>query len=235
MSVQLKNRRIVLTGVSRGVGLETARLLLAEGARVLGVARDAERLSRVDAELGKLGDYSSVVADVGAADAAQVIARVTAERFEALDVLVNNAAILLWSDGFTAEGTEPLERSMQVNVLGPHRLIQALLPMLERGNDPRIINVSSGAGRFDSVKGEGSMPSYRLTKYALNALTMLYATDLKNKIAVNSLDPGWLKTDMGGQQAPGEPIDGARRILALLGKSSDETGKFWYGDEEIRF
>lgn len=235
MSQSLKDRRVVLTGVSRGVGLETAKLLLVEGARVLGVARDPERVARVNEVLSALGDYSGVVADVGAHDAAEVVATAARERFGAVDVLVNNAAILHWSEGWRAEGTEPLERSMQINVLGPHRLIMALLPLLESGSDPRIINVSSGAGRFESLRSDRSMPSYRLTKYALNGMTMLFATELAGKIAVNSLDPGWLKTDMGGKNAPGEPIDGARRIVALLRKPASETGKFWYGEEEIKF
>jgi NAD(P)-dependent dehydrogenase (short-subunit alcohol dehydrogenase family) len=221
--------------VSRGVGFETAKLLLAEGVRVLGVARDPERVARVNELLAPLGDYSGVVADVGVHDAAELVSKAARERFGALDVLVNNAAILHWSEGWRAEGIEPLERSLQINVLGPHRLILSLLPLLEKGDDPRIVNVSSGAGRFDSLRSDRDMPSYRLSKYALNGMTMLLATELAGKIAVNSLDPGWLKTDMGGKNAPGEPIDGAHRILAVLRKPGTETGKFWYGDEEIKF
>lgn len=235
MPQSLKGRRVVLTGVSRGVGLETAKLLLAEGARVLGAARDPERMTRVSEALAPLGDYSGVVADMASPDAAAVIAAAVRDRFDAVDVLINNAAILHWSEGWRVEGTEPLERSMRINVLGPHALILALLPLLEKGKEPRIVNVSSGAGRYDSLRSDRDMPSYRLTKYALNGMTMLLAGELAGKIAVNSLDPGWLKTDMGGPKAPGEPVDGGRRILALLNKPFSETGKFWYGDEEIKF
>ena len=79
------------------------------------------------------------------------------------------------------------------------------------------------------------MPAYRLSKYALNGLTMLYAGDLTGKVAVNALDPGWLKTDMGGSKAPGEPIDGARRMLELATKPFEFSGKFCYGAESIDF
>ena len=79
------------------------------------------------------------------------------------------------------------------------------------------------------------MPAYRISKYALNGLTMTMAKNLEGKIAVNSLDPGWLKTDLGGPNAPGEPVDGGRRVLELLEKPVDVTGRFWYGEQEISF
>ncbi len=123
---------------------------------------------------------------------------------------------------------------MQVNLFGPQRLIQELLPWLKKGREPRIINVSSGAGKFEVLKSpEGA--SYKLSKYALNGMTLLYAADLQGQVAVNSVDPGWLKTDLGGPQAPGEPIDGAQRLLQLACKPFSETGKFWYGEEETAF
>ena len=89
-----------------------------------------------------------------------------------------------------------------------------------------------GGGHWDVTDG---MASYRLSKYALNGLTLLYARQLAGKIAVNSLDPGWLKTDMGGKDAPGEAIDGGKRILELLKKPGTETGKFWYGAQQIEY
>ena len=111
----------------------------------------------------------------------------------------------------------------------------ALLPLLLSGNEPRVINVSSGAGKLDVIKSDGSMPSYRLTKFALNGMTMLHAADLAGKVAVNALDPGWLKTDLGGPNAPGEPPDGARRTLELALKPFSVTGGFFYGAEAIEF
>jgi len=97
------------------------------------------------------------------------------------------------------------------------------------------VNVSSDAGLRSVIEGDPTMPAYRLSKYALNGLTILYAKGLEGRVAVNSLSPGWLKTDLGGPEAPGEPRDGGVRILELLGKPFSETGKFWYGAEQIEF
>ena len=93
------------------------------------------------------------------------------------------------------------------NVLSAHWLSHALLPLLKLGHEPRIINVSSGAGKLDAVKEESNMPAYRLSKLALNGLTLSYAGDLKGQVAVNSLDPGWLKTDLGGAKNRERAID----------------------------
>ena len=79
------------------------------------------------------------------------------------------------------------------------------------------------------------MPSYRMSKYALNGLSVLWARELAGQVAVNSLDPGWLRTDMGGPEAPGEPVEGGRRVLAAAGLPFETTGKFLYGDKEIEF
>jgi NAD(P)-dependent dehydrogenase (short-subunit alcohol dehydrogenase family) len=101
--------------------------------------------------------------------------------------------------------------------------------------EPRIINVSSGAGTFKCLQESPDMPTYRLTKYALNGLTLLWAAELKGKVAVNSLDPGWLKTDLGGPNAPGEPGDGGERMLEIAGLPFGETGKFYHGNKEIQY
>jgi len=97
------------------------------------------------------------------------------------------------------------------------------------------VNVSSGSGTFSSLGGGPEGASYKLSKYALNGLTVLYAGMLRGTVAVNSLDPGWLKTDMGGPNAPGEVDEGAERLLALLRQPASETGKFWLGEYEMKF
>ena len=163
------------------------------------------------------------------------VAEAVQKRWGALDMLLNNAAIQEYNAGFHAEPLDALERNFTTNVLSAHWLIHALLPLLKQGKEPRIINVSSGAGKLDVVKAEPNMPAYRITKLALNGLTLAYAGDLKGQVAVNSLDPGWLKTDLGGPNAPGEPPDGAVRILELATKPFEVTGGFWYGAEPIEF
>jgi len=229
---RLEGRRVLLTGATRGVGRETVKLFSHEGAEIIGVARDARKLGGLSAEFpsfrGVVGDITDKSLAARAADTVQ-------KRWGKLDVLLNNAAILEYNQGFHAEPLDALERNLTTNLLSAHWLIHALLPLLKLGHEPRIINVSSGAGKLDVLKTDPTMPAYRLSKFALNGLTMLYASDLTGIVAVNSLDPGWLKTDMGGSQAPGEPVDGAVRLLELATKPFEVSGGFWYGAEEIQF
>lgn len=229
---RLLGRRIVLTGASRGIGREAVELFSAEGAEIIGVARDATRLEALSRQHPCFQPLAGDITDRGLG--ARLAAAVAA-RWGALDLLVNNAAIQEYSAGFHTEPLDALERNLTTNVLSAHWLIQALMPLLELGNEPRIVNVSSGAGKLDVVKTHPDMPAYRISKLALNGLTLSYAGDLRGKVAVNSLDPGWLKTDLGGPNAPGEPVDGALRLLELATKPFEVTGGFWYGAESIDF
>ncbi len=237
MSQSLLGRRIVITGASRGVGLETTRLFLTEGAEVLGVARVAARLESAARELDPEQRRLSVLAaDLEQREAPAQIARAVSERWGALDVLFNNAGVQI--DGAAnglSDGTEAvLERSMAVNLWAPYRLSMALLPLLANGREPRIVNVSSGAGNFESLRTP-KIASYRLSKWALNGLTLILAGELEGKVAVNAFDPGWVKTDLGGPNAPGRPTESARGALAIVTLPFTETGKFWKDGAEIAF
>jgi NAD(P)-dependent dehydrogenase (short-subunit alcohol dehydrogenase family) len=235
MAGRMHGRRVLMTGASRGIGFEASKLLLSEGAEVLGVARGAERLEAARRQLEPLGAFTCVAADLAERSATAAVAEAVRARWGALDALVNNAGIQHYNQGVLDEDPEILELEVRVNLLAPHHLIRALIPLLEKGREPRIVNVSSGAAQRAVVEADPTMPAYRISKYALNALTILYAQGLSGKVAVNSLDPGWLKTDLGGPNAPGEPVDGAVRILELLEKPFAETGKFWYGAQQIDF
>ncbi|MFO7178105.1 MAG: SDR family NAD(P)-dependent oxidoreductase [Pseudomonadota bacterium] len=233
----LAGRRILITGISRGVGFETARSFLAEGAELVGTASDPARLEAARRALDPEGRRLTVVAaDLTDPSAPEVIARAARERWGALDVLFNNAGVQL--DGSARgllDGTEAVfERSLDVNLRAPYRLCRACLPLLLEGREPRIVMVSSGAGNFESMRSPG-IASYRLSKWALNGLTMLLATELAGKVAVNAFDPGWVKTDLGGPNAPGTPVESARGALALVTLPFSETGKFWKDGSEIPF
>jgi len=229
---RLQGRRVLLTGASRGVGRETVELFSREGAEIIGVARDAARLQALAREYP---GFQGIEGDITDRNLGARLASVVSKRWGALDLLLNNAAIQEYNAGFHAEPLDALERNVQTNVLSAHWLIHALLPLLKQGREPRIINVSSGAGKLEALRAEPNMPAYRLSKLLLNGLTISYAGDLKGQVAVNSLDPGWLKTDLGGPNAPGEPADGALRMLELATKPFSVTGGFWYGAEQIDF
>lgn len=237
--MKLAGRRIVITGVSRGVGLMTTRLFLSEGAEILGIAKDRSRLAAVSAEFERSapGRFQALVLDVRETDQLDRVARAVEARWGALDVLINNAAILLNEGtprGFAEEDPEAIEQSLRVNLLAPHRLILGLLPLLRRGTEPRIVNLTSGAGTMEGIRLTG-IPSYRLSKWALNGLTIQYATQLRGEVAVNAFDPGWVKTDMGGPEAPGSPRESAEAALAVVTLPFSETGKIYKDGREISF
>jgi NAD(P)-dependent dehydrogenase (short-subunit alcohol dehydrogenase family) len=233
----LAGRRIVITGVSRGVGFETAKLFLKEGAEILGIARDPERLERARRELDPGdGRFTVLAADLGERDAPARIARSVEQRFEALDVLFSNAGVQIDGSvkGISGVPDATMEQAFDVNFWAPYRLARALLPALRRGREPRLVNVSSGAGNFESMRLL-DIPSYRISKWALNGLTMLLAAELRGAIAVNAFDPGWVKTDLGGSNAPGHPRESAVGALAIVTMPFSETGKFWKDGQEIPF
>jgi NAD(P)-dependent dehydrogenase (short-subunit alcohol dehydrogenase family) len=232
---ELAGRRVFLTGVSRGIGRATARLFLDEGADVLGVARDGTRLAAAREELAGRGRFDAFVLDLAAPDAPARVAERIAARWGALDVLVNNAAVM--TDGprtFEDEPAGTLERTLDVNLLAPFRITNALLPLLRQGREPRIVHVTSGAGTFAGL-GENGISSYRLSKWALNGLVRLQALHLAGQIAVNGLDPGWVKTDLGGPRAPGVPEDSARAALALLLEPFSTTGALFKDGARIDY
>jgi NAD(P)-dependent dehydrogenase (short-subunit alcohol dehydrogenase family) len=233
----LSGRRILITGVSRGVGLETARLFIAEGAELIGVARDAARLERARQELDPSGEHLTVVqAELTDETAPERLAAAVTERWGALDVLFNNAAVQLDGDtrGITTVEERVFHDALAINLVAPYRLCRALLPHLRRGRSPRLVNVSSGAGNLESMTLR-DIPTYRLSKWALNGLTLLLAGELKGEVSVNAFDPGWVKTDLGGPNAPGSPTESARGALALVTLPCEATGKFWKDGAEIPF
>src|SRR6266705_2353448 len=159
----LSGRRVLLTGASRGVGLEVVKLFAAEGAEIIGVARDAAKLKSLE---GQARGFQGLAGDITDPSLAAQVADAVESRWGALDILLNNAAIQAWNKGFHDEPVGALEKNFAVNVVAPHRFIHALLPFLKKGREPRVINVSSGAGTYSSLS-DPSMPAYRLSKYAL--------------------------------------------------------------------
>ncbi len=237
MNGKLAGRRIVLTGVSRGVGFATASLFLAEGAELIGVARDPERLAHAAKTLDASGQRLLPLAiDLGSPGFEASIVNAVQTRWGALDILWNNAAVMLDNDarGLFDEPPGTLERSLHLNVLSPFQLTVALLPMLERGREPRIVHVGSGAGTLAAMQDE-IIASYRLSKWTLNGMTMLMAAQLRGRVAVNAFDPGWVKTDLGGPNAPGTPEESARGALALATAPFEQTGQFWKDGQVIPY
>ncbi|MCD6015582.1 MAG: short-chain dehydrogenase [Solirubrobacterales bacterium] len=148
-----------------------------------------------------------------------------------LDVLVNNAGIYGEPTGAADYDLGEANEVIETNVFGPWRLIQASLPLLRRSDSPRIVNVSSGAGQLAEMGG--GRAAYRLSKAALNALTRTLAAD-EPQISVNSVCPGWVRTDMGGSSAPRSVEEGADTAVWLATMADDvPSGGFFRNREPI--
>jgi NAD(P)-dependent dehydrogenase (short-subunit alcohol dehydrogenase family) len=218
----------LITGANRGLGFEVARQLAEKAFHVFPAARDREAGEKAAAILQKNGaKVSFVELDVGDPKSIKRAAQEVAATVDHLDVLVNNAAILQDEHLAVLEvDAELMQRTLTVNTIGPLLVAQAFYPLLAKSDFGRIINVSSGSGALSEM-GTYS-PAYSISKTALNAVTVQLANAFKHKgIAVNSVCPGWVRTDMGGGYAPRSVEQGADTIVWLATEAPKSlTGKF---------
>ena len=210
----------VVTGANRGLGFETSRQLARLGIQVVFTSRDP---SKGKAAANKLLEEGLQVVyhplDVTSFESIEQLAQFVRQEFGRLDILVNNAGIL--PDPISSEAgsvfnakVETLRTAMETNVCGPLLLCQALIPLMKERNYGRVVNLSSGMGQLSHMNG--GYPAYRMSKASLNVLTRILADELKGtNILVNSLCPGWVKTDMGGPNAPLTPEQGVETIVWL--------------------
>jgi NAD(P)-dependent dehydrogenase (short-subunit alcohol dehydrogenase family) len=223
----------VVTGGNRGIGFETCRQLARKGMSVVLAARDEAR-GRVAADRLRQEGLEVEFAPLDVSDDTSVgnFAHRVEKDCGRVDVLVNNAGIMIDEEDGRGGGTpgvaqariETLRRTMEVNVYGALRVTQALLPLMPK--DARIVNVSSGMGQLSDMNG--GWPAYRISKTALNALTRILADELRGSgVRVNSICPGWVKTDMGGPGATRTPEEGADTIVWLATARDVPTGGFF--------
>jgi NAD(P)-dependent dehydrogenase (short-subunit alcohol dehydrogenase family) len=220
----------VVTGANRGIGHEVVRQLAADGYLAVLGSRDQGKGERAAAEI----EVDGVVArqlDVSDDDSVREAARWIEESLGRADVLVNNAAILYdTSNRATDVSLDVIREALETNLFGAWRMAQALLPTLLRSAHPRIVNVSSGGGSLSRMGG--GTPAYSVSKASLNALTRLLAGELRGRVLVNSVCPGWVATDMGGPG--GRPLDqGAAGVVwaATLPDDGPSGGFFRDGRE----
>ncbi|MFN2622088.1 MAG: SDR family oxidoreductase [Chthoniobacterales bacterium] len=223
----MRNQRTALvTGANKGIGFEVSRELARMGFRVFLGARNVTAGRAAVEKLSKDGDVVFVEIDIANLESIRRAAEEVARQSDHLDVLVNNAGILLDDDENALSITpEIFERTLRTNTLGPWLVAQAFGPLLKKSREPRIVNVSSGGGQLDGG-ADGWAPGYCVSKTALNGVTVQLAAALP-KFAVNSVCPGWVRTDMGGENANRSVAEGAATIVWLATDAPhDLTGKF---------
>ena len=220
--MSLEGRLALVTGGSRGIGLEICRIFLENGAKVLAVSRVQAKLSQAGAELPGL---RTLAADVSLAEDVDRVTEWARREWGRLDILVNNAGVFPGSaPDLTALPDDPLFFALRVNVGAAYLCTKRLLPLLLKSSDPRIVNVGSRSG----IITPRLQSAYGVSKAALHALTIATANELKGQVAVNALSPGWVKTDMA-PDAPGDPRSSAEATLSLVTRPRSVTGHLFHG------
>jgi NAD(P)-dependent dehydrogenase (short-subunit alcohol dehydrogenase family) len=217
----------IVTGANRGIGLEVVRQLAKLGFKVFLGSRE---FSKGQSAAATLQDkrVEPVQLDVVDPSSIERLRETIEQRYGKLDVLVNNAGALYDSwERVTNADLKTVREAFETNTLGPWRMAQAFIALLEKSAHARIVNVSSEIGALSSMSGE--TPAYSISKLALNGLTKMLASDLKRtNIIVNSVCPGWVATDMGGPNAPRNVREGAASVIWAVTLPDDgPTGGFF--------
>jgi NAD(P)-dependent dehydrogenase (short-subunit alcohol dehydrogenase family) len=234
-----EQRSALVTGANKGIGFEVARQLARKGFHVFLGARNSDAGVAAAQKLNKEGEKEEygenkrhgaitvLKIDVSKPDSIRRAAEEFSRKSDRLDTLVNNAGILLDDDKDVLTLTpEIFETTLGTNTLGALLVSQAFVPFLKKSDAPRIVNVSSGGGQL-ADGADGWAPAYCISKTALNDVTVQLAAALP-KFAINSVCPGWVRTDMGGANATRSVAEGASGIVWLAADApQNQTSKFF--------
>lgn len=221
---------ILITGANRGIGLALTRAYVARGERVMAACRQPERAEALQALAEEHGARLRVVAlDVGEVESIRGAVEVVREEAGQLDVLINNAALnpptqdqALETIDFTA-----MMDVLRVNTAAPLMVTQQFLPLLRKAQGAKVVNISSDMGSIGQTRSGGDY-AYSTSKAALNMVSRLLSFDLaRYGIIVAAVDPGWVRTDMGGQHAALAPEESAAGVIGVIdGLTARDSGTF---------
>lgn len=225
----------VVTGANRGIGAQVSRQLARQGIHVVVTARQLHQAQQlVDEIVSEGGSAEGFCLDVSSTQNAHALCEHLRQHHGRLDILVNNAGIALdqWMSGFDVS-LEVMEQTFSTNVIGVLNCCQQLMPLMREGGYGRVVNVSTELASLTGME-LGSTVAYRTSKAALNALTKLLSLELKDEqdILINAACPGWVKTDLGGDQAPRTVAEGADTIVWLATLPAGAGSGGLYRDRE---
>lgn len=230
----------VVTGANRGLGHGITVALAKDGYKVFMVGRNKIEIDNASAKLQEEGlNVEGFEADVSKGRHITALSSYVQSQYDHLDVLINNAGVILEPGGLDSKVTcftvnpDIVEEAYAINAVGALRMAQAFYDLLNKARQPRIVNVSSGMATITQM--EAGWPAYRMSKAALNALTGILAAELQDtRIKVNSVCPGRVKTDMGGPDAPRSIEEGIEGILWAATLPPDgPTGGFFRDGKPI--
>lgn len=211
---------VLITGANRGIGLALAKEFKSRGYDVIGTAR-------TPSDANDLKATGAVVMQLDVTDAKSVSALAEAMKDRKVDILINNAGISVENPSVAKLDIDVVEKTLTVNAIGPMRVTQALLPSLKKGSRKVIVGISSSLGSI-AANTNGGYYGYRESKAALNMFMRSLAAELKGDgFVCIAMDPGWVRTDMGGPQAllsPGESASGIVKVIESL--KPRDTGSF---------
>ncbi|MDF2943093.1 MAG: short-chain alcohol dehydrogenase [Herbinix sp.] len=217
----IKTNIALITGGSRGIGFAVAHKLIEMNCFVIVTCTNPDNISLVENKLFKSEKSNNgivTVLDVRNEEQIQGLSHLIAERYGKLDYLINCAGIMEKSQSTVKdEKSSNWDEVIDINLKGSFLMCKYMIPLLELSSNPHIINISGGLGLFSNGMAGGTLPAYRISKTGINALSLILSEELKeNKIMVNSVDPGWVRTDLGGKDAPKTPEEAANDIICVL-------------------
>jgi NAD(P)-dependent dehydrogenase (short-subunit alcohol dehydrogenase family) len=228
----MPNKTVLITGGNKGIGFEIARQMGHLDFKVFLAARDEQRGQQAESKLKAENlDVQFIQLDVTNIDSIKLAYDKISTQCSHLDVLINNAAIQLDKSNILDMPISVLQKTIETNVYGVIEVTKRFYPLMKK--DGRIINISSQLGSLSSMGSYA--PAYSISKTTLNAVTRQFSSALSNLgISVNSVHPGWVRTDMGGKQAPLSVDKGAETAVWLASEAPHSlTGKFFYEKKEM--
>lgn len=226
----MSERMVVITGANRGIGLGFVKAFLENGDRIVAVARQPEKAQELQHLRETYADHLFLVSfDVTDEPDIKKAVKTVQEKWDYVDILINNAGIFGGKpqDSVRNLNLEIVKETFDVNVLGPIRVTRYFLPLLEKGKEKKIIHITSLMGSIDDNKSGGDY-AYRISKAALNMMNRSLAHELREQgICSVVMHPGWVKTEMGGTEAPTSVDESVRGIMTVISKLKfKDSGSF---------